>query len=203
MPSRPSTPTRRAPQQDRSARRVRAFLDASEALFAEVGFQATTMTAIAERAGSSIGALYSYFPDKKTLAVALLDIHASRIEQHWKPLFDQVTEISAAAFSEQFLARFLDFIQANPSYLQLQAAPVPLRRSAAAKRAFRATLVDALRRRVPSLTAESAHLRAGVLLQIVRGMMHLYADAAASERIPIQLEFQTLMTVYLEAVFAA
>jgi len=42
------------------------------------------MTAIADRAGSSIGALYSYFPDKKALAMALLDIYAAKIEQHWK-----------------------------------------------------------------------------------------------------------------------
>ena len=102
------------------------------------------MTAIADRAGSSIGALYSYFPDKKALAMALLDIYAAKIEQHWKPLFDEVKGLSAKEFSEGFLDGFLNFIRANPGYLQLQAAPIRLRRTAAAKRAFRATLIDAL-----------------------------------------------------------
>ena len=135
------------------------------------------MTAIADRAGSSIGALYSYFPDKKALAMALLDIYAAKIEQHWKPLFDEVKGVAAKEFSERFLDGFLNFITANPGYLQLQAAPIRLRRTAAAKRAFRATLIDALRRRLPLLTIESAQLRAGVMLQIVRGMMQMYAEA--------------------------
>ena len=75
MPSHSSTVVRRSPQQDRSTRRVATFLEAAETLFAELGFEAATMTAIAERAGSSIGALYSYFPDKKSIALALLDTY--------------------------------------------------------------------------------------------------------------------------------
>ena len=38
--------------------------------------EATTMTAIAERSGSSIGALYNYFPDKQAVALTLLGQYA-------------------------------------------------------------------------------------------------------------------------------
>src|ERR1700679_3150260 len=103
VPSRLSNAARRAPQQDRSTRRVAAFLEAGDSLFAELGFEGATMTAIADRAGSSIGALYSYFPDKKALAIALLDIYAAKIEAHWKPLFDSITKLSAKDFSESFI----------------------------------------------------------------------------------------------------
>jgi AcrR family transcriptional regulator len=198
-----SNAARRAPQQDRSTRRVAAFLEAGDSLFAELGFEAATMTAIADRAGSSIGALYSYFPDKKALAMALLDIYAAKIEQHWKPLFDQVKGLSAKEFSERFLDGFLDFISENPGYLQLQAAPIRLRRTAAAKRAFRATLIDALRRRLPSLTIESAQLRAGVLLQIVRGMMQMYAEADPAQKTIVVEEFKTVLTTYVTTMFCA
>lgn len=159
------------------------------------------MTAIADRAGSSIGALYSYFPDKKALAMALLDIYAAKIEQHWKPLFDGVEGISAKEFSERFLDGFLNFITANPGYLQLYAAPVRLRRAAAAKRAFRATLIDALRHRLPSLNIESAQLRAGVILQIVRGMMQMYAEADPAQKTIVVKEFKTALTAYVTTVF--
>jgi len=197
-----SNAARRAPQQDRSTRRVAAFLEAGDSLFAELGFEGATMTAIADRAGSSIGALYSYFPDKKTLAMALLDIYAAKIEQHWKPLFDEVKGLSAKDFSERLLDGFLNFIAENQGYLQLQAAPIRLRRTAAAKRAFRATLIDALCHRVPTLTIESAQLRAGVMLQIVRGMMQMYAEAGPAQKAIVVEEFKKALTAYVTTVFS-
>lgn len=201
MPSHSSTLVRRAPQQDRSTRRVAAFLEAAEVLFADLGFEAATMTAIAERSGSSIGALYSYFPDKKAIALALLDTYAGQIREHWRLLFDEIAAYSAEDFSERFIDRFLDFVAEHPAYLQLQAAPIRLRRSTSAKRAFRSSLVEALRRRVPSLGQQPAELRAGVMLQIVRGLMQMYNDADASERANVIKEFKAALAGYMSTVF--
>jgi AcrR family transcriptional regulator len=173
-------------------------------LFAQFGFEAATMTAVAERAGSSIGALYSYFPDKKSLALALLDIYAKQIEEHWKPLFSEIVNLSAENFSERFIDRFLDFLAEHPAYMQLLAAPIRLRRSATAKRAFRVSLIEALRIRVPSLPLQRAELCANVSLQIVRGMMQMYNDAADhSQRLIIIEEFKRLLTAYLRTVFVS
>jgi AcrR family transcriptional regulator len=201
MTSHSSTSVRRAPQQDRSTRRVGNFLEAAEVLFAELGFEAATMTAIAERAGSSIGALYSYFPDKKSLALALLDTYAEQIEGYWRPLFDEIVSLSPDDFSERFIDRFLDFIVAHPAYLQLQAAPIRLRRSATAKRAFRDSLIQALLRRVPSMSQPRSELCANVMLQIVRSMMQMYNEADLSQRQIISLEFKTALSAYLKTVF--
>lgn len=201
MPSHSSTVVRRAPQQDRSTRRVIAFLEAAEVLFADLGFEAATMTAIAERSGSSIGALYSYFPDKKAIALALLDTYAGQIKEHWRQLFDEIGAHSAEDFSERFIDRFLDFVAEHPAYLQLQAAPIRLRRSTSAKRAFRASLVEALRRRVPALGQRPAELRAGVMLQIVRGLIQMYNDADASERAIVIKEFKAALAGYMSTVF--
>jgi len=203
MHSHSSNAVRRSPQQDRSTRRVGAFLEAAENLFAELGFEATTMTAIAERAGSSIGALYSYFPDKKSIALALLDAYAGQIEEHWRPLFHEIVSLSAGEFSERFIDRFLDFVAEHPAYLQLQAAPIRLRRSAAAKRAFRASLIKALSLRVPSISPARAELCANLILQIVRGMMQMYNDADLPQRDIVSREFKTALTAYLKTVFVA
>lgn len=192
---------RRAPQQDRSIRRVTAFLDAAEALFAEMGFEAATMTAIAERAGSSIGALYSYFPDKKTIALALADTYAGQIKEYWRGIFEEIEAYGSREFSERFIDRFLDFIAAHPAYLQLQAAPIRLRKSGAARRAFRAPVIEALRRRVPALSQEASALRVEVMLQIVQGMARIYNDAEPSARAGVIREFKTALASYLSTVF--
>lgn len=78
-----------------------------------------------------------------------------------------------------------------------------MRRTAAAKRAFRAALIDALRRRLPLLTIESAQLRAGVMLEIVRGMMQLYAEADSAQKASVVEEFKTALTAYVTTVFLA
>lgn len=201
MGSHLSTVVRRSPQQDRSTRRVGAFLGAAETLFAELGFERATMTAIAERAGSSIGAVYSYFPDKKSIALALLGTYAAQIEEHLRPLFDEIVSLSAENFSERFIDRFLDFVAGHPAFLQLQAAPIRLRRSAAAKRALRASLIKALSLRVPSMSQQRSELCANVVLQIVRGMMQTFNDAERSQRAIVSREFKTALSAYLKTVF--
>ena len=195
-------PARREPQQDRATRRVAAFLNAAETEFARAGYEAATMTAVAEMAGSSIGSLYSYFPDKRSLALALLDIYANKIEAHWKPLFEEIETIATAAFAERFLDRFLDFVGEHPAYLQLVAAPIRLRRAPAAKRAFRAALTRALRQRCPHLSDEAAQLRANVMLQIVRGMLQLYTDAPPADHEAVVAEFKVVLALYVATFFA-
>ncbi len=65
------------------------FLDAAAELFVEVGYEAATMTAVAERSRSSIGALYNYFPDKQSIAFTLVNQYSQEMEAHWKPLMEQ------------------------------------------------------------------------------------------------------------------
>src|SRR5258708_26412426 len=86
MPSRLSNPNRPTPQQGRAARTHQLFLDTAERLFVEVGYDAMTMTAVAERAGTSIGALYRWFPDKTAVAAALLARYTVEVGQHWSSL---------------------------------------------------------------------------------------------------------------------
>ncbi|HWY97272.1 MAG TPA: helix-turn-helix domain-containing protein, partial [Steroidobacteraceae bacterium] len=61
----------KAPKRARGMQRVAELLDAGAVLIAEQGYDATTMTQIAERAGASIGSLYQFFPSKEVLAEAL------------------------------------------------------------------------------------------------------------------------------------
>ena len=57
-----------------------AILQASEAVFAERGFQSAKMEDIAARAGVAVGTLYNYFEDRKHLLGALLDACGAQLE---------------------------------------------------------------------------------------------------------------------------
>jgi AcrR family transcriptional regulator len=63
----------RPPQQARSQETLERLLDAAETLVAEKGFDDTPVAEVARRAGSSVGAFYTRFPDKDALLHALYD----------------------------------------------------------------------------------------------------------------------------------
>jgi AcrR family transcriptional regulator len=197
MPSTLSSAVRVAPQQDRSSRRLADFLDAAAALFVEVGYEAATMTAIAERSHSSIGALYNYFPDKQAIALTLLNQYSQELETHWKPLMEHVNNLSPRKFANLFIERITELVRQRPAYLTLLSAPVQLRRDPAAKRALRIMIANAFRAKNPSLSDEHSVLAARVSLQIARGMMTLYGEAEAKDKDLVVNEFKKVLTLYL------
>ena len=203
MPSTLSNSIRVAPQQERSARRLASFLDAAAELFVERGYEATTMTAIAERSGSSIGALYNYFPDKPAVALALLGQYAQEMEEQWRPLMEQAENLTHREFASFFIERITKIVQLRPAYLRLLAAPIRLRRDPAVKRVLRANIANAFRAKNPSLSDERAMLAANVTVQIVRGLITLYGEAGDKAKDLIVAEFKKALTLYLGSVLGS
>ena len=202
VPSTLSSSVRIAPQQERSSRRLAGFLNAAAELFVEVGYEAATMTAIAERSGSSIGALYNYFPDKQAIALTLLNQYALELVRHWKPLMEHADKdnLSAREFAELFTERITELVRQRPAYLRLLSAPIHLRRDPAAKRALRIMIANAFRVRNRSLSEERSVLAANVSLQMVGGMMTLYAEAEPKGRDLVVNEFKKALTLYLGTI---
>ncbi|HEX5324015.1 MAG TPA: TetR/AcrR family transcriptional regulator, partial [Capsulimonadaceae bacterium] len=78
------------------ARRTRAqILDTALALFAEKGYQATTMRDIAAAAGCSLGLAYRYFGSKEELVVAVY-------EQCSEDLTTEVENLPATMIAKRF-----------------------------------------------------------------------------------------------------
>lgn len=78
MPSSPATTPAglrwvKPPRQARSQETLDRILDAAESLVQEKGFDDTPVSEIVSRAGSSVGAFYSRFPDKEALLHALYE----------------------------------------------------------------------------------------------------------------------------------
>ena len=88
------------PRQQRSQQTLERILAAAEQRISEVGFKRATVAEIVKRAGSSVGAFYSRFPDKDALLRVLLDrfadeacvtIDSALRPQLWETVsFDQV-----------------------------------------------------------------------------------------------------------------
>lgn len=81
-----ATLLRRQPRQARSQERIERILDTAEQLFAEIGYDAATTNLIAVEAGTSIGSLYEFFPNKEALASALADRYLAAIGRLYETL---------------------------------------------------------------------------------------------------------------------
>lgn len=81
-----SASSRRTPTQARSKKRVEAILEAAARVFIEEGFDAASTDAIAARAGTSVGSIYQFFPNK----LALFEALAARCLERQRQIFDQL-----------------------------------------------------------------------------------------------------------------
>jgi AcrR family transcriptional regulator len=202
MSSISSNAVRVAPQQERSTRRLAGFMESAAELIVEVGYEAATMTALAERSGSSIGALYNYFPDKQSIAFNLLKQYSQDLEAQWAPLMKQAEPLTPAEFADLFIDRITEFVKERPAFLKLLAAPIRFRRDPAARKASRVTIANAFRAKNPSLSMEQSILAANVSIQMVRGMMSLYEDADAKGKVLVVAEFKKVLSLYLGTVLS-
>lgn len=193
-------PARIVPQQKRASLRVESFLDAAAQIIAEVGFEAMTMTAIAERSDSAIGALYRYFPDKLAVARALLIRYALETDAHWASLISEASELDVEEFADRLVGLMAEFADEHPAYLPLISASIKIARDPAARQNLRDQFSKAFIAKNPKLSRERASLISNVVVQIMKGLISLYAATPARERASVIAEFKRVLTAYLEDV---
>jgi len=201
--SSPSEKNRRLPQQARATQRVADLLQAGAAAIAASGYDQMTMTGVAERAGCSIGALYQYFKNKEAIAHALRVQYGDEMALHWDALTRDAQGLSIERLVERMFDLMLTFMQDKPAYLPLLAAPIAYQRDPAARHRLREHLAAVLLQKNPAIGAGDAYRLANVVLQIVKSMNPLYAEATAAERLPLVSEFRHAVTLYLNSRLAA
>ncbi|MET9764422.1 TetR/AcrR family transcriptional regulator [Streptomyces sp. NPDC006372] len=99
-----ATSLRRAPVQRRSAERLTRILDACADLLDEVGYDALSTRAVAQRAGVPIGSVYRFFGNKRQMVDALgqrnLERYSARVTERlaeagaggWRVAMDAVLD---------------------------------------------------------------------------------------------------------------
>ena len=175
-----------------------AMLDAAAAEFVQAGFDAATMTAIAERSGSSIGALYQYFPNKLALARALRERYGEDMAQRWSDLTGDAARLSLTVLVDRIFDLMIGFFDEHPAYFTLLNATLGYQRNADSRQRLRAQFGAVLREKKPELGEEEALRTASVALQIVKGLNPLYAQASAAERRELVAEFKLALQAYLK-----
>ncbi len=198
MPSQKST-SRRVPQQARGASCMARLLDAAAARFAEDGYGAATMTAIAERAGASIGSVYQYFPNKEALCIALRDRYDTEMRSHTLDMAAVTAGLPASALASHLIDRMTEFLESHPAYFAVTDAPVAYKRNHEGRRALRERLVLVFCERNPALSQREALRLTNVSLEILKSMNVLYTEANMEERGQIAAEYRTILSAYFRA----
>jgi AcrR family transcriptional regulator len=98
---------RKSPVQARSASSVDAILEATVQVLLGVGKERLTTTAVAARAGVSVGTLYQYFPNKSALLQAVLSRHMGDVAETVEAACAAQHGKSVAEMAGPFVTEFL------------------------------------------------------------------------------------------------
>ncbi|MET0593106.1 MAG: TetR/AcrR family transcriptional regulator [Polyangiaceae bacterium] len=201
VPSSKRERIRRVPTQERSRKRVESILDAAAGVFAETGFEAATMESIAERAKTSIGSLYQFFPNK----LAVFEAVAGRFIEGSRAMLEQLFGDGGADWSwEQLLDAALDRFGAQRDDLDFRAMLVNFQLYgvyAQADRALHGQAIDrvaALARRVaPHLPLAQRKLVATVTVETLSALLLHSTREEPSFAKKLLEETKTLLSRYL------
>lgn len=142
---------RRNPAQKRSRERLDLILAAATDLIARSGSDQLKMTEVAERAGISIGSLYQYFPEKRSIIRSLAEryrIESRRCIEDALAGVSNIRELEDAYLGlvDQYYALFLEEPVMRDIWSGMQADKYLLDLELAESRVSGAMLANAMRR---------------------------------------------------------
>jgi AcrR family transcriptional regulator len=204
MASPSSSPPRRVPRQRRSQERLARITSAAGELCAELGANAVTMEAIAARAGTSIGSLYQFVPNRDALLHAVARTYVADLE----PLLDAHDEPAMARLPlpelvDAVLEPFERFHRTHPGYFAILFAPQGSDALGALRGRLRARLlarVEALfRARAPRLGTARRRRLAMTSVECGRALLqYVEQSVPAAERRAMRAELRAMLVAYLE-----
>lgn len=201
---RPALKPRKWPVQARSAASVEAILDATIQVLMRDGKERLTTTAVARRAGVSVGSLYQYFPNKSSLLQAVLRRHLERVYGSVVDACERSRGQGLRAIGEELVAAFLKakFEQIDTS-IALYRISDDVEGAAIARQLGRQSIeaiAEMLRSSSERLLTDAdtaATLLLGIMAGISRPMLESENPRAA--RLSLEDELRVTVVAYLEA----
>lgn len=151
-----------------------AILDAVEEVANERGFDATSIAAIAERAGVAVGTLYNYFPDRDGMFTALFEARRAEIAPR---LAEAATAAASLPFAQRLRAYMRDMTAVFDDKrefvrlaMALDANNHAVARSPSLMLQIQQHLEDIFRDAIAQGTVREAHGPAGYALLIIGAM---------------------------------
>jgi AcrR family transcriptional regulator len=171
---------------------------AATALFVEKGYEATTMTEIAARAGASIGSLYLFFPTKRVLAQSMLSSLADRMSAQLDALQARSAGWAATALADALLDEQADFLTQNPVYTVLIEVPGDDEWRIAVRRRRRRQIAALFAQAAPPLPEGQPERLAVIIPQLMRMTVMLGGEPKAL-RDGVLAELRAMLRHHLEA----
>jgi AcrR family transcriptional regulator len=192
---------RRVPKQARARQRLERVLDAAEAVFVEVGYEAATTNQIAARAGTSIGSLYEFFRDKQALAVALADRYVVDLGTIYNErIVDDVAK-SGAELIDSIVDALGAFWRRRPATAALLRGALGAPELVAAGETLRLAFVDhitaVLAARRPAEETERCRFVAEITFDVTRSLLERAQAEPLHRRAAVQAELKSVLLAYL------
>jgi AcrR family transcriptional regulator len=189
----------RSPKRQRGRLRVAAIMETAVAVFREKGYDAATMTEIAERSETATGSLYRFFPSKESLADALLLQYAMQVTSRLAELELQVSNMTLEGLADAFV----EFMTALQSQRSFAIALVDARGGSAEKRtqfreALRNGIARIIRKAIPALTPSKSYAKAILLLHVLKEVPATLNERPATRRLVLE-EVRQLVGIFLKS----
>jgi AcrR family transcriptional regulator len=191
-------PRAKAPKRARGVRRVAELLDAAAALFAAQGYEATTMTNIAGRAGASIGSLYQFFPSKEALAEALFARYAERMAAPLEDLVQRAPGLAPARLADRLVDLMLKVRLDRDATAALSGAIAGIVERRKPLRAATRRQIAALLRAVNPVLPEAAAADAAAIIAHVLKIVPTLAREEEESGQALVAQARKLLAVYME-----
>jgi AcrR family transcriptional regulator len=193
-------PIAKAPKRARGVQRVAELLDASAALFAENGYEATTMTQIAISAGASIGSLYQFFPSKEVLAEALFARYVERVTSMLEDLAKRAPGLSPRGVANRLVDIMLDIRKDRDATAALSGSVSGIvERRKSLRGATRRQIAAILRAATPKLR-EKAAAEAAAMIGHVLKLVPMLAKEQEDGGQPLVAQVRKMLAAYIERV---
>lgn len=196
---------RNAPTQRRSRERLARIARAAGELCAQLGADAVTMEAIAERAETSIGSLYRFYPNRDALLHAVAERYVADLAELLDRDDGSAAEVAALPLGDlvnAMLDPFEAFQRTHPGYFAILFAP----QGSSALRAIRGRLRERLaerleaiiRVRVPRMNPQKRRRVSLAAVEAARALLQFIdRSVPRAEQAAMRAELRAMLVAYL------
>ena len=184
--------------------RVEQILDAAAIVFDEVGFEAATTHAIANRANTAVGSLYQFFPDKLAIFNALELRHVERVYIMWEKLLcPEIVQLTFADFIHTLVTQAQQLFEQPTSrivFIQFFTSPTIFKNIdiSFTQEAIQ-FMAKLLKARNPRLTSKRSEILSEICVNASNTLILLALRSNEAHGQEIITEIEALLRAYLKA----
>lgn len=188
------------PQRQNGRLRVAAIMKAATEVIAEKGYEATTMSEIAARSDTRVGSLYRFFPNKDSVASAMVDLYREKVDSAFDAIDEEADSLSVSGLSDALLSALVELRREGAALIRLMdAGSVWSAKREEIRAAALGRIERTLRRHNPDLASGLARNMALVLLQNMKTMKALSGSEDPKASAGAVRELRVMTRLYLKS----